>query len=188
MGDMQNKKMREQVKFWVKVKKARGKYLWGELTREAKKLALAVILAEYLIAGAWYMLETRGVLDYFKPKVVIIEINRAEAKQDEPVKDIKPDRTTELANIIWHLESTKGVHNYSKCEAQGKVNGIGYGIPGDGSYKCFDDHDQEMKVLAGWIADKTAQGMSESQLLCLYNMGGSGKILDCDYAKNGLNL
>ena len=142
MGDMQNKKMREQVKFWVKVKKARGKYLWGELTREAKKLALAVILAEYLIAGAWYMLETRGVLDYFKPKVVIIEINRAEAKQDEPVKDIKPDRTTELANIIWHLESTKGVHNYSKCEAQGKVNGIGYGIPGDGSYKCFDDHDQ----------------------------------------------
>lgn len=96
-----------------------------------------------------------------------------EAIQSIPVVEAKEvekvDRVEELSKLIWERESTNGKNNYTKCEAQGKINGIGYGIPGNGQYVCFNSHEEEMTALKGWITDKLARGMSEKQLLCLYS-------------------
>lgn len=91
-------------------------------------------------------------------------IEPAHAKEVE-VKEVKRD----LADYIWMKESTRGKNNYSKCEAIGKVNGIGYAIPGDGSYICFESHEEEMIALNGWIAVRKASGWSEQKMLCTYS-------------------
>lgn len=91
-------------------------------------------------------------------------IEKVEAKEASKV-----DRVKELSELIYQRESTSGKNNYSKCTEQGKINGIGYGIPGNGSYICFESHEDEMATLKGWIIAKIASGMSENELLCLYS-------------------
>lgn len=83
------------------------------------------------------------------------------------VKEVVKER--DLADYIWFKESTRGKNNYSKCEAIGKINGIGYAIPGDGSYICFDSHEDEMVALNGWLMAKKAAGWSELKMLCTYS-------------------
>lgn len=97
-----------------------------------------------------------------------LKVEVAEAKQLTEAEK-KALHVKNLADLIWERESTKGQHNFTKCEAQGKINSIGYNIPGNGNYVCFDSHEEEMAVLEGWIIGKQAQGMSDIQLLCLYS-------------------
>lgn len=87
----------------------------------------------------------------------------------EVEKIVERDEVGELADLIWSRESSRGVNNYSKCEAIGKFNGIGFGIPGDGSYMCFDSHEDEMTVLRGWIITRKAWGWSELKMKCTYS-------------------
>lgn len=95
-------------------------------------------------------------------------LKTAEAK--EPIIEEKKGRSIdELADYIWSKESSRGINNYSKCEEVGKVNGVGYAIPGNGSYICFDSHEDEMQAVRGWIITKLAGGHSEKSLLCLYS-------------------
>ena len=75
---------------------------------------------------------------------------------------------SQIADEIWMLESTRGKNNYSKCEAIGKVNGIGYGIWG-GNWQCFESHEEEMKTLEKWISEKRDKGMTDKELMCLYS-------------------
>lgn len=90
-------------------------------------------------------------------------------------KIVERDEIGELADLIWSRESSRGVNNYSKCEAIGKVNGIGYGISGDGSYMCFDSHEDEMTVLRGWIITRKAWGWSELKMKCTYSGNNYGE-------------
>lgn len=101
---------------------------------------------------------------------IVIENTRpliAEAKESPKIE--KVDRVKELSELIYQRESTNGKNNYSKCEAIGKYNGVGYAIPGNGSYICFDSHEDEMQAVRGWIITKLAGGHSEKSLLCLYS-------------------
>lgn len=156
----------------MKIKLARIKLFSQKLHKQAQKLALAVLITEYLIAGGWYLAETRGILEFLQPKIITIQIAKpAEAKEYEPkLQEVEAISDIErIADSIWNLESTRGKYNYSKCEAIGKINGIGYGIPGNGKYQCFNNHAEEMEVLRGWIISKKSQGLSEQELLCLYS-------------------
>lgn len=102
---------------------------------------------------------------------LVIE-NRAKASNLKPSEVVEVKETAkerDLADYIWFKESTRGKHNYSKCEAIGKINGIGYAIPGDGSYVCFDSHEDEMVALNGWLMAKKAAGWSELKMLCTYS-------------------
>lgn len=92
------------------------------------------------------------------------KVRQSGSEEAQPLPSAK-----EIAKDIYQRESSSGVNNYSKCEAVGKVNNIGYAIPGDGTYRCFDSHQDEMKVLEGWIIDKQAQNMSMVELMCLYS-------------------
>lgn len=95
-----------------------------------------------------------------------IAIIPVQAKEDEKVE---LDEVESMSDYIWFKESTRGKNNFSKCESIGKINGIGYGIPGDGSFVCFESHDEEMQVLRGWIIYRRALGWSELKMLCTYS-------------------
>lgn len=88
----------------------------------------------------------------------------------EPIVEEKKGKSIdELSDYIWMKESTRGKKNFSKCDTIGKVNGVGYDIPGDGSYVCFDSHEEEMQVLKGWLTYRKALGWSELKMLCTYS-------------------
>lgn len=143
--------------------------LYQKTRKEALKLAFAVVITEAVMVGCLHYGIKWGLYEYFSPKTVIINIARpAEAKEIKQ-EEVKIDSIEQIADKIWFLESTRGKNNYSKCEAIGKINGIGYGITGNGKYQCFNSHDEEMQVLRGWIIDKRAKGMSEQEMLCHYS-------------------
>jgi hypothetical protein len=161
-------------KLYWKIKREQVKNFYRKLRKEVLKLCFAVVIAEGVMVGVCYVALNHGILEYFQPKTVNI-INNAEAKTlvDDTQKP-KNEGTVqlnvaEIADTIWKNESTRGKHNYSKCEEIGKVNGIGYGIAGDGKYMCFESHEEEMKVLEGWITEKRARGKSDKELMCLYS-------------------
>lgn len=98
------------------------------------------------------------------PVPVIIETVQASPK----AVAIEEVSIEELADTIHTRESSKGKNNYSQCEKIGKFNEYGYGIPGDGSFLCFDKGMDRVAVL-GWLAQKRAAGMSDKAMLCLYS-------------------
>lgn len=116
-----------------------------------------------------------------------VVIERAQAAEPKPVVEPTPEKPEEaevkpvdLVDIIFLKESSRGKNNYSKCEAIGKYNRYGYGIPGNGSYICFEK-DEDTKAVEGWVAEKKARGYSDTEILCLYNTGKATRT--CEYAK-----
>jgi hypothetical protein len=165
----QNELRNEAGEYRKATKREKIAILWEKLRKEALKLAFAVVVAECLMVIALHYGLKWGLYDLFQPKSkTIILIRPAEAKEIKQ-EDVKKDNIDQIADKIWLLESTRGKNNYSKCEAIGKINGIGYGISGNGKYQCFNSHDEEMQVLIGWIIDKRAKGMSEREMICLYS-------------------
>lgn len=138
--------------------------------------------------GAWvYSASESGSLYAELTKDSHIVIERAQAapiEKDTPKEELEPYeevKPVDLVDVIFEKESSRGKNNYSKCESQGKYNRYGYGIPGDGSYICFEK-DEDTKAVAGWVADKIARGYSDSEILCLYNTGKATRT--CEYLKN----
>lgn len=92
-----------------------------------------------------------------------------------------PRQIEEIADYIHFKESSRGKNNYSKCAAIGKFNEYGYGIPGDGTYRCFDKGMDRAEVIR-WIADKLEQKYTVPELLCKYNTGTMSE--NCNYLKH----
>lgn len=115
-------------------------------------------------ASAVYWVET---LPKLQESAIFEQIQPIETVQAKELP--KVDEIDEMAELIYQRESSKGKNNFSKCEEQGKYNGIGYAIPGDGTYICFESHEEEMQALKGWLVAKKAAGMSDDEMLCLYS-------------------
>lgn len=154
---------------WYKLKKAQFKLFCAKAEKEIKKLAVAIVLTEFVIAGGVVIVSNYNYFGLLDSKTVYIEVShaqnapeRTELPQGE-VLDIKS-----ISDTIWNLESTRGQHNYSKCEKVGKINGIGYNVWGS-NYSCFKSHAEEMEVLEDWISDHIKEGMSEKELMCHYS-------------------
>lgn len=145
--------------------------------QKAQRIALAVVIMETLMVTGYALAEQQGYFDIFRqsPTIEIAQAHSIAPKQPQI------DTVERLAEYVWMKESSKGRNNYSKCEAQGKINGIGYGIDGSGKYICFESHEQEMQVLRGWIIAKIAQGYTELELLCIYNI--NRRQSDCHYVQ-----
>lgn len=157
------KKQKEAVRRKYNVFMLKASILADKVKKEALKLCFAVVLFEMLLVMGFYFICDYGMMEVLQPKTIIIT-KEAEAK----TIDQKDEWMEELKDYIWLKESGRGQHNYSKCEALGKVNGIGYAIPGDGRYICFNSHEEEMEVLEKWIKDKLDKGMTEEEILKLY--------------------
>lgn len=151
---------------WI-VDKIDGKITNYRLCLRIVPVSYKLFLVSLGVIGgtAWHI----AVTQYQKEALPInfeqeARINIAQAQELPQVDPIEA-----LSALIWQRESTKGINNYSKCEAQGKFNTIGYGIPGNGSYLCFASHEDEMQALKGWLITHKAQGMTEKEMLCLYS-------------------
>ena len=153
------------MRVYLKIKAVQAK-IWAEKAeREIKRLAVATVIMQFLLVTGYAIGEDKGYFDIFRQAGKVIEVSQAKA----PKIETKEDKLEELMDYIWMKESSRGKQNFSKCEAKGKVNGIGYNIPGNGSYICFNSHEEEMQVLKGWLIAKQAAGMSKKEMLCLYS-------------------
>ena len=115
---------------------------------------------------------------------VVIERAYASEEPEEAAEKVveaeeAEEKPFDIVDFIFMKESSRGKNNYSKCEAQGKINGVGFGIDGTGKYICFNSHEEEMQAVKGWIIAKRAAGLSDNELLCLYNTGKATKT--CKY-------
>lgn len=124
---------------------------------------LVFVSVPLLMAGIDHVSQGKWYFDGAALEFPVIETAHAESLEPA-VRSIES-----LADYIWLKESTRGKNNYSKCETAGLVNGIGYAIPGDGSYVCFKSHAEEMAVLTGWLTFKRAAGWSDLEMLCKYS-------------------
>jgi len=163
------------MRVYIKIKLQQAKNTAKNIREEAEKIAVAVVLAEILLVSGYAVGERYQLFDIFRHTegITIVQARTPEAikQATKTPEEDKADTIERIASTIWTRESTQGKNNYSKCEAIGKVNGIGYGIAGNGKYICFESHADEMRTLEGWIIAKQAQGMTETGLMCLYSGG-----------------
>lgn len=125
-----------------------------------------------VLAGGSWIFTALNAPELFNPRVVHIQIANANVAEDDTFEakiEPKKDNIEELMDDVWLRESTRGKNNYSKCEAINKINGIGYGISGNGEYVCFNSHEEEMAVLKGRILYLRATGLSDKEIMCLYS-------------------
>lgn len=154
----------EEVRTYVFNYKLRLRFV--PVTYKLFILSLGVLIGSstVFVYSSYPVLFESKVITFENVRVLPVEAKEIEAPEIEKEKSIE-----ELADYIWNKESTRGKNNFSKCEAVGKINSIGYGIPGNGEYRCFDSHEEEMKVLEGWLISKKALGWSETKMLCIYS-------------------
>jgi hypothetical protein len=100
--------------------------------------------------------------------------------KEEGIKAQASPPISEITRKIMQLESSGGVNNYSKCQAIGKYNRFGYGIPGNGQYQCFEK-DEDTKAVEKWFEKKLAE-MDLETAICHYNLGT--KTNNCEYLNN----
>lgn len=136
-----------------------------------KKCQLVAMYLVGIIVGASYLYSFQELKVLFaeRDKAEIIFENHFALKAEAEEVVAVPER--DLVDYIFLRESSRGVKNYSKCEAIGKYNRYGFGIDGSGTYVCFDK-DEDTKAVAGWIAYRKALGWSEEKMLSVYS-GGS---------------
>ena len=89
MGD--GRKTLMSIKLWYKIKKQKTIICWEKFIEEFKRIAVAVVIVEYLLAGGYYFMEKNGWLDFLHPKTIVIEVAKAaEIKEEIKVEEKKP--------------------------------------------------------------------------------------------------
>ena len=85
-------------KLYWKIKREQAEVLYEKLEKEVLKLCFAVVIAESLMAGVFYVASNHGILEYFKPKTIYI--NNAEAKTVE-VEAAKEEIESKLSGTFY---------------------------------------------------------------------------------------
>lgn len=90
--------MRIFSKLYWKIKQEQIKVVCEKLEKEVLKLCFAVVIAESLMVGVFYVASNHGILEYFKPKTIYI--NNAEAKTVE-VEAVKEEIENKLSGTFY---------------------------------------------------------------------------------------
>jgi hypothetical protein len=166
----------------TKIAIAKAKRKLNSLHEQAKRIALAVIIVQYMLAIGYYQAEKHNLLMWMTPNNKIITIYNTKTPTVEAHEDKDKDRAEKLADIIYLLESSNG-KNDAKCERIGKHNGYGYNQGIDRNY-CLDSDEAMREIVIDWI-DRHGQNMNDKNLLCYYNTGMASN--NCDYIQ-GIEL
>jgi len=153
------------------------------IMRKIRRYAVAIVITEMIIVAVAGLTAPQIIWVYGKLTAEnkrVIEISNVEEIKE--VEDPQMKERAELRKIIFTLESSKGVNNYSKCKEQGKFNRTGQAIDGSGDYICFDTEEEEMLELDNYIKRRQAEGFSRREILCYYNKGQ--KTENCKYAED----
>lgn len=87
---------------------------------------------------------------------------------------------------IRGLESTWGrapTGLHKNCEAQNGWNEIGYAAS---SGYCFKNETEARQTFNAWVAKYTAQGYTQSEMLCMWNEGR--RVTNCAYARDYMRI
>jgi hypothetical protein len=163
----------------LKIRVARGKQAMRRAYKQAQKLAFAVVVVEFVLVGGYAIAESKGLFEVFQSRTVIIEGAKASTtKAEAPKSPAKVAESSEaIADTIYLLESSRG-KNDNKCESLGKHNGYGFRQGASRNY-CTTSDNETRKLVIEWIKEKQSQGLTENQLLCLYNTGTASE--QCEY-------
>lgn len=148
---------------WYKVKKAQIKIFCAKASKEIKKLAVAVVVTEYILGGLYCYTANHNYFGLFDSKTINVYV-----RESAPKAEAK-DNTSELADAIWMHESTKGTNPiglHVTCKSKGLSNEYGYNPP-----VCYKDYATVRNIVENWIKDHKAQGMSDAELLSHYSNG-----------------
>lgn len=85
-------------KLYWKIKREQVAVVYEKLEKEVLKLCFAVVIAESLMVGVFYVASNHGILEYFKPKTIYI--NNAEAKTVE-VEAVKEEIENKLSGTFY---------------------------------------------------------------------------------------
>jgi hypothetical protein len=174
------------MRLYLKIKREQVKILAHKAGQEIKKLALAIVITEFVLAGSFAAIvnytniaEIAQIQPIQAKTKHLNELQGAQKKQDKPsIEETDENKEVEeIADIIYTLESSRG-KNDAKCERIGKHNGYGYSQGVDRNF-CLNSDDEMRQVVIKWIKDKQSKNLSKREMLCYYN---SGVISDtCNY-------
>jgi hypothetical protein len=150
---------------WYKVKKAQLKLFCAKASKEIKKLAVAVVVTEYILGGLYCYTASQNYFGLFDSKTVQVYV--METVKDNTAKVEAKDNVSVLLETIYKNESSNSKHCLQRCANIGKVNCIGYDIKNT----CFDNQDEEKQTLTVWIKSHIAQGLTNEELLSHYSGG-----------------
>lgn len=165
------------MRVYLKVKKAQLNLFCQKQLKQAQKLALAVVVVEYILAGGYWYLAKNDFYGLFSTKEIIIY--QSEVKQSKIAPEAQNYAVSDfsevdgIADVIYNNESSRGKNCLKRCENIGKVNCIGY----DPQKTCFDNHEEEMQVLKTWISRHVEEGMTDEELLSHYSGGDYTEIM-----------
>lgn len=158
------------TRLWAKVKIAQTKNFINWLGKEVQKLAFAVVVLEFILAGSFGLAVKYNLVI---PQIAPVEAKTIEHKAVQaPIKkEVKPsiDENEVIADKIYKLESSSG-KNDQKCERIGKHNGYGYAQGVDKNF-CLGSDEEMRAVVIDWIERNKAAGLNESQMLNKYSGG-----------------
>jgi hypothetical protein len=158
------------MRLFVRVKIAQMGILARKAGEEVKKLALAVVIVEFMLAGAFAVVVNQNwTIEQIAP--VEAKTTQHNDSQATPKPEAKPsiDENEAIADKIYQLESSSG-KNDQKCERIGKHNGYGYAQGVDKNF-CLDSDEEMRAVVIDWIERNKAAGLNESQMLDKYSGG-----------------
>lgn len=146
------------------------------------------VLAVWATKGSFEI--AKAMVEAKMTKVIVIERVIEPAKSEFPPKEEldmiekieEPTELEEIAEKISMLESGKGTNNnpqalHNYCTSLGKSNIYGYG--GMQNKWCYDTEEKAKGVVMDWFKRKFNQGMTISQAVCHYNLGGNQNT--CEY-------
>jgi hypothetical protein len=74
-------------KLYWKIRREQIKVLYEQLRKEVLKLCFAVVIAESILVGVFYIASNHGIFEYFKPKTIYIN-NIAYAKENSEKESV----------------------------------------------------------------------------------------------------
>ena len=115
-----------------------------------------------------------------------VDIPAAYAQELLKTTEIKKEDTRwfRLFKTIRWYESNNGTRGLAvTCKNKGKINEIGY-LPYSGY--CFDNESEQETTIANWMNKRiNFDGLTDSQLLCLWNTGKA--YTSCAYSRGQLD-
>lgn len=188
MGDTHHKAMFVEQKIKIKRVQMKTSEFLRKLHQQAKRIALAVVIMEFVMAGTYAGLVKYEVLPLEKEVIVVERVIAKEIpvqEQTEATEEVKEiTRADEIADIIYLLESTNGKFD-EKCERLGENSHNGYGYrQGVGRNYCLESDEAMREEVIKDIEIKIARHpqATNNEILCLYNSGDL--VENCKYIAN----
>ena len=104
-------------KLYWKIKLERIKFLWDKFTKEAKKIAVAVVIMQFLLAGGyWYAVKTgiNEYVDIHSKRTVIIPVHAKTIEKGEASAKNTPEQVEEYPEV-----GTFYTYNAEKSQTDG---------------------------------------------------------------------